>query len=308
MIFKKLLLIFNINKLNLMIMIRKLLFITSLAFGLTNAQTTIISQEFEDITTLTDWTFLNKSQSPSTGNWFQGNPVVFLGNADTEYIAANYALNTGSSVLSAWMITPNVTLKNGDVIKFFTRTTDLGATVYPDRLELRMSTGATFTAPAGTGAAGASSVGSFTTLLLSVNPTLTSTGYPHTWTEYSYTVSGLSGDIAANLAFRYYVTGGGTTGSNSDYIGVDTFSVTRPVMAVSDVSKASMSVYPNPTADYLTFSQKVTSADVYDLSGKLVASPAVVDSKIDVKSLQNGNYVVKVNTEAGSTTHKFIKK
>lgn len=79
-------------------------------------------------------------------------------------------------------------------------------------------------------------------------------------------------------------------------------------MAVSDVNKKSVSVYPNPTTDYLTFSQKVNSAEVYDMAGKLVSSPAVVDSKIDVKSLQNGTYVLKINTEAGPITQKFIKK
>lgn len=290
-------------------MIKKLLFASIFAFGFANAQTTIISEEFEDVASLSTWTKLNKSQSASTSNWFQGNSTVFSGNNGSGYIGANYAFNSGSSILSAWLITPSITLKNGDIIKFFTRTTDLASTVYPDRLELRLSTGATFTAPSGTGTTGANSLGSFTTLLLSVNPSLTTTGYPHDWTEYTYTVSGLSGEVAANLAFRYYVTGGGTTGSNSDYIGIDTFSVTRPALAVSDVSKAKLSVYPNPTSDYLKINtaEKVSSVEVFDVAGNKV-SVNYDGSSVDVKSLAKGVYLVKVSFGSEVMVQKFIKE
>lgn len=121
--------------------------------------------------------------------------------------------------------------------------------------------------------------------------------------NHTLDLSSFIGQQQIYVAFRHFEC------TDQDFISVDDVTVTASsLMAVSDVNKKAFSVYPNPTSDYLTFNQKVNAAQVYDMAGKLVASPAVVDSKIDVKSLQNGTYVLKVNTEAGSTSHKFIKK
>ena len=149
----------------------------------------------------------------------------------------------GAGTISNWLITPQLMLQDGDVLKFWTRVNTGSA--YADRLEVRLSNGATFTAPSG-----AASVGSFTTLITSINPGLTEGGYPDSWTEFTFIVTGLSATpVAANYAFRYYVTDGGPSGNNSNYIGIDTFSVERPIMAVSNVNKAKISIYPNPTKD-----------------------------------------------------------
>ncbi|RYE19874.1 MAG: T9SS type A sorting domain-containing protein, partial [Sphingobacteriales bacterium] len=135
----------------------------------------------------------------------------------TSYLFANYA-STDGTVISNWLITEQVnTISNGDIISFYTRTTTPGATVWPDRLELRMST------------AGASTnvgtlptdVGDFTTLLVSVNPDLTTTGYPSDWTRYEATISGLAAPVSGRFAFRYWVTDAGPNGNNSDLIGLD---------------------------------------------------------------------------------------
>ena len=65
-------------------------------------------------------------------------------------------------------------------------------------------------------------VGDFTTLLLSVNPNLTTTDYPKVWTQYTVTLSGIPVGASGRFAFRYFVTDGGRDGANSDYIGIDT--------------------------------------------------------------------------------------
>ena len=39
----------------------------------------------------------------------------------------------------------------------------------------------------------ATDVGDFTTLLLDINPTYTTTGYPNVWTQFTVTVSGVIG-------------------------------------------------------------------------------------------------------------------
>ena len=72
----------------------------------------------------------------------------------------------------------------------------------------------------------ATDVGDFITLLLDINPTYTTTGYPNVWTQFTVTVSGLGSPTTGRLAFRYFVENGGPSGANSDYIGIDTFAFT----------------------------------------------------------------------------------
>lgn len=302
-------------------MIKKLLFASVLAFGLTNAQTTIISEGFDDITSLTSWTQINKSTGTPLTGWFQGSPVdsgdpenpgpfdAYEGEFPDSYIGANFNNTSGAGTISNWLITPTLSLKNGDIIEFYTRTTE--DTEWADRLQVRLSTIPTFTAPTGTGTTGANNVGSFTTLLRDINPTLAATGYPLNWTKYTITVTGLPTEAPANIAFRYFVTSGGPSGTNSNFIGIDSFTVTKaPTAGVTDINKKSVSIYPNPTTEVLNINvdSKINSADIYDIAGKLIRTVTLSDNKVNVKDLEEGTYVLKVNTEAGSTSHKFIKK
>ncbi len=162
------------------------------------------------------WTQNNSNPLGSTG-WFQGNPATFASyaGAPNSYIGANYN-NTGSvGTISNWLLTPEITLKNGDKISFYTRVPTNAA--YPDRLEVRLSTSGASTDVGTT----ETSVGVFTTLLQSINPNLDVGGYPDTWTLYTITVSGVPTPTNGRFGFRYFVTDGGASGTNSDYIGID---------------------------------------------------------------------------------------
>lgn len=189
------------------------------------------TEGFDDVTTLgaSGWVTQNNSSPLGTTGWFQGIPTTAspdpgpfnaYAGADSAYIAANFSNTTGSTgTISNWLITPNRTFRNGDVLTFYTRKPTIvgGQTDYPDRLELRMSTNGSST-NVGSTAAG---LGDFSTLLLSVNPTLVANGYPQVWTQYVVTVSGLPAPTSGRMAFRYFVTNAGPLGSNSDYIGID---------------------------------------------------------------------------------------
>lgn len=179
---------------------------------------------FEDITTLpgAGWVENNLSSPIGTIGYFQGNLTVFTQYAGAGYLGVNY--NSGASIatLSNWMMTPALTLYNGATVSFYTRTAT--GSSWPDRLEVRMSTNGA-SSDVGTTA---TSVGDFTNVLLTVNPSLAAGGYPEVWTQYTATISGLSGPTEGRLAFRYYVTDGGPSGSNSNYIGIDSFSYIVP--------------------------------------------------------------------------------
>lgn len=184
-----------------------------------NAQA--FTEDFNDITTLagSGWYAQNNSTTVGTTNWFQGNATVFAAynGATDDYLGANFNNTTAANTISNWYCMPNVTIKNGDVISFWTRKN--APDVYPDRLELRMSTNGASTnvGPLGN----ATAVGDFTTLLTSVNPALVTGIYPIVWTQYSVTISGLASPMSGRFALRYFVTNGGPAGANSDYIGID---------------------------------------------------------------------------------------
>jgi hypothetical protein len=75
-------------------------------------------------------------------------------------------------------------------------------------------------------------VGDFTALLLDINSTLSVTGYPSIWTQYTVSVSGLAGPTTGRFALRYFVPNGGPNGANSDFLGVDTVTITTPMNSV----------------------------------------------------------------------------
>ena len=177
------------------------------------------------------WAQQNRSEPVvGTTNWFQGAPGTFpaFNGPTNSYAAANFQNVAGTGTISNWLFTPVVNIKNGDVVSFYTRTTD---GTYADRLEVRLSTNGASTNVGTT----ATSAGDFTTLIYTVNPNLATgsgTGvgnspYPTVFTRLSATVSGITGTVTGRVAFRYFVTDGGL-GSNSEYIGIDQVEYSTP--------------------------------------------------------------------------------
>ena len=190
---------------------------------------TSLNEGFDDITLLAGngWFMQNNSSPLGATNWFQGTatnaiptpgPFNAFDGALNAYIVANFANTAGSNgTISNWLLTPVLDFGNAATLTFYTRkpTIGPGQTDYPDRLEVRLSSNGAST---NVGAPG-NNVGDFTTLLLSINPTLVTNVYPQTWTQY--TITGLPHNGQGRVAFRYFVTGAGPTGANSDYIGID---------------------------------------------------------------------------------------
>ena len=184
----------------------------------------VADEGFDDITTLAGagWLMGNHSQPVGSTGWFQGNDGVFAAfdGATTAYIGANFNNTAGAGIISNWLVTPEITFNPGSTGSFYTRTVD--AAPFADRLEVRLCTSGDCT-NFGTGAA---DVGNFTTVLLTINPTLQTgadptgaNGYPDVWTQF--TLSGLPTSGTGRIAFRYFVANGGPSGANSNYIGID---------------------------------------------------------------------------------------
>ena len=184
---------------------------------------TLLSEGFDDVSQLSGagWVLTNRSSPAGATGWFQGNAGIFLahGGADEACVAANFENAGFGGNVSDWLITPTLILSNGDEISFYSRTA--GAPAYrtggpvPDRLEVRLSSNGI---SSNVGASD-SSVGDFSTLLLTVNSGLVASGYPAVWSSFTATVSGLARPTAGRIALRYFVP---DTSTRGDYIGVDT--------------------------------------------------------------------------------------
>ena len=84
----------------------------------------------------------------------------------------------------------------------------------------------------------------------------------------------------------------------------------KDALAVSDVTKAGISVYPNPFADVLKISdvKGVKSISVNDISGRQVKTLAP-SAELNLSNLKSGLYIVNLQMEDGSVkTFKAIKK
>ncbi|MBM3962613.1 MAG: hypothetical protein FJ306_12035, partial [Planctomycetes bacterium] len=163
----------------------------------------------------TGWTSVNNSVGgPGTNpNWqLRNNGVVFPANTGSTYAFANYQAATGANDISLYLISPQVTIANGATISFWTRT--VTTVNYPDSLSLVFNT------------TGSTLPADFTNTLVQINPTLTTTGYPSVWTQYTATVSGVTGSVTGRYAFHYNPTNGGPAGANSDYVGIDDITFT----------------------------------------------------------------------------------
>lgn len=195
------------------------------------AESKSFTEEFDTVANLygKGWVFVNNSKPQGSATWQQGVyapgklgpdgfPAFSYHSAADEYAFAGYASGNNIATISSWMITPAIEMKNGDKFSFYTRT--FTGSTYPDRMQVRINLANSGYDVGNT----ESSLGSFTTLLADVNPTLATGGYPETWKKYEFTITGLpAAPVKRRIAFRYYVPNGGTTGANSNAIGIDQF-------------------------------------------------------------------------------------
>jgi hypothetical protein len=176
-------------------------------------------QGFEDIDNLPGWVIVNNStpggQTPE--GWFQGTGVFTAPSGPpTSYIQANFENAGDPGDISTWLLTPELTLQPGSILRFSTIGEDVPG--FPDRLEVRLSNSGSSTDVGVT----PFSIGVFTTLLLSINADLADAGYPTAWTEYSHTLSEFSAPVAGRIGFRYFVPDRTVNGST---IGLDSVAV-----------------------------------------------------------------------------------
>jgi hypothetical protein len=208
------------------------------------------TEDFNDVSKLSarGWAFRNNSSPVGPQGWRVGRyetliapsnkpnlpaivgfPAYNATKSPNDFVSCDVAAVNTNGDISAWLITPPMTIKNGDVLTFYTRAMD--DTQFPIYTIDRMQVRGNFTDGTANVGTSSTSVGSFTTLLLDINPGMVENdlgGYPYTeWEEFSITFSGITGTVKnARLAFRYFMPDSGIEGGSSgaryaSLIGID---------------------------------------------------------------------------------------
>jgi Leucine-rich repeat (LRR) protein len=104
-----------------------------------------------------------------------------------------------------------------------------------------------------------------------------------------------------------------TANDASGIAGTATITISNQTAGINENGVAELvEVYPNPVSNILFIQlgeQKATAINILDLSGKVVQTIANNNVKsIDVSDLQQGVYILKVVTNKGVSTKRFIKQ
>lgn len=271
------------------------IFATSLT---ANAQI-VINEGFEDPTNLVDYFTVNVSDIPSEG-WTFGGLIAYDGPSNS-CLSVDYTSTAGSTI-DTWAITPLLGYKNGNIVSFYTRTAP-GST-FPDRLELRID-------PTGDGNNPTSvDQGSYTELLLSINPNLEVGGYPEVWTLQTINISGLPPGITyTRFAFRYWVTDGGPNGSNSNIIGIDRFIVDGAILEIEDLDFHEFNYYVADNFLNISANTLMKKVVLYNMMGQKVITQKLTSNNetINLSGLQSGIYIATVFIDGVSKRFKISK-
>jgi hypothetical protein len=296
-----------------------------IALSFINVKSQALYEGFDDITLLpaAGWEMINMSSPIGAENWVQGySPLanqtyLFPANsgAAESFIGASFKScgDTPPATISNWLLSPPLTINNGDTLSFYTRTTDLAGTVYPDRLQVRMNQ--TTTNDVGPDE---TSFGDFTDLLVDINDTYSTTGYPLVWTKYDLVISGVpTGGTTGRFGFRYFVEDGGLGGANSFIIGIDDFNFAPlPTSVPEIVNTASTFIGPNPVINNMTIriNEPVkgnASLKILNAIGEVVFAKDLADGftkdNLDLSNLAKGYYNIYISGSNANIRKSFIK-
>lgn len=244
---------FNWDKLKLFIAIMMVIAGMHSCSKQTEADTSVnlsFTEEFDTVSTAISkgWMIKNNTKPLGTVGWMQGYFYVSLyhglvpkslgtapfnypaaggfGDNNPSFSGADFIMTTSEcgfniANCSNWLISPEITVKDGDVISFYTRTYDNPA-LAADRLQVRMND-VNNSANVGIDS---NSVGDFAKLLLDINPNYLTQGtgsYPGAWQQFSIIIAGVPDPKKTRIAFRYYVPNGGPQGPNGLGVAIDKF-------------------------------------------------------------------------------------
>lgn len=86
--------------------------------------------------------------------------------------------------------------------------------------------------------------------------------------------------------------------------------VTGETVGISNVNNVNLEIYPNPVKDILQIENnklQINKVEIIDLTGKVIYQFNNMKNQINVSDLSQGIYFVKLETDKGIVTKKFVK-
>jgi len=79
-------------------------------------------------------------------------------------------------------------------------------------------------------------------------------------------------------------------------------------VAVNDIDRSNISVYPNPIKSIINFSEEVSNIKITDISGRMLKKYSDYTKSVNVENLIDGIYIIEATTNSGKLlTRKFVK-
>ena len=125
---------------------------------------------------------------------------------------------------------------------------------------------------------------------------------------FSYTAENENG--TCQLGSINFFAGSAMPNASGTYYVDDIVVSQLPATGIQEHSNSSIRLYPNPATDLLNISseKEIQHAEIMNIDGQLVKTISSQFNSIGISDLSDGLYFVKIYTENGTETLKFIKK
>ncbi|MDY8136444.1 T9SS type A sorting domain-containing protein [Aquimarina sp. 2201CG5-10] len=138
------------------------------------------------------------------------------------------------------------------------------------------------------------------------------TGTDGTFKEYSYDLAALTNE--SSFIFRFNFVSDGAV--QQEGVVIDNLVIEGTFLSVDDfTNRPGFTLFPNPSKDIFTIQWRNASEasyEVYDVSGKMIASKNNIESsdrqiQLDMSSYSKGMYFIKVSLDKNEITQKLIR-
>ena len=213
----------------------------------------------------TTWTILNSSQYAHSGSNFAG--IVYNPNL----------------AMDDYLYTKCLDLVAGNTyeLSFWYRVMDYNGTVYPEKLEVKYGTDAEHTA--------------MTNSIVDLG-TIDNTTYMQSTNTFT-----------PNQTGTYYIGFHGYSDADEFYIFIDDINISNTTpTGINDINNQ-VKVYPNPTTGILNVEgiNNYNNIQVVDVNGKVVRNINTFTNQIDIRDLDQGNYLIKIITNDNVITKRI---
>ncbi len=250
---------------------------------------------------------LDEGSGNSTVNAVNNGDAGTLTNGPVWVVPSGYANNISSYLWSTTATTQSITVGTTATYKV-TVTNNVGCTATATKKVTASAPGASITVTGSLVLCGGSTV------------TLTASGTNMTyqWTKDGVNISGATNKVyVASTAGSYRVIVTNSNGCSK----LSAAKVVTQCARMGDVvneSEHNLSLYPNPTAEFITVSfdsedavadiQVINAEGVTVLAKEVMNDEGIYEEVLDVSKLAAGLYVLHVRTDDGLSTKRFVKR